>query len=201
MKDTAPASSRRKVLIHFAMSLDGSWAGPNSEMDWMVSGLSNRPGFLESTSKPPGNPGGSYMAWMPSSTRDLLTAAPVVDRFPHRYCWATGSVITTTPAISRSSSNGPATERRRNSTCAIDRRVRSTSNDLPGAAQRHQRRRQEVGRDVSAQDDIRIDRGHRGPHLHQLGQCKPSFRRARYGLRRRYRFHRRRAPERFRARA
>ena len=47
MSDTAPQTAGGKVLWHFTMSLDGFVAGPNHEMDWMMTGSSNRPGLLE----------------------------------------------------------------------------------------------------------------------------------------------------------
>jgi riboflavin biosynthesis pyrimidine reductase len=46
MSDTAPQTAGGKVLWHFTMSLDGSVAGPNHEMDWMT-GTSFRPGLVE----------------------------------------------------------------------------------------------------------------------------------------------------------
>jgi dihydrofolate reductase len=47
MSDTAPQAAGRKVLWHFTMSLDGFVAGPNHEMDWMMTGISSRPGLVE----------------------------------------------------------------------------------------------------------------------------------------------------------
>ena len=47
MNDTAPQTAGGKVLWHFTMSLDGFVAGPNHEMDWMMSGISHRPGLVE----------------------------------------------------------------------------------------------------------------------------------------------------------
>ncbi|HYS36489.1 MAG TPA: dihydrofolate reductase family protein [Pseudonocardiaceae bacterium] len=44
MNDTEPQTAGGKVLLHFAMSLDGFVAGPNHEMDWMT-GTSTRPGL------------------------------------------------------------------------------------------------------------------------------------------------------------
>ena len=44
MSDTQPQTADGKVLLHFAMSLDGFVAGPNHEMDWMT-GVSVRPGL------------------------------------------------------------------------------------------------------------------------------------------------------------
>jgi hypothetical protein len=44
MNDTAPQTAGGKVLWHFTMSLDGFVPGPNHEMDWMMTGSSNRPG-------------------------------------------------------------------------------------------------------------------------------------------------------------
>ncbi len=46
MGDTAPQAAEGKVLLHFAMSLDGFVAGPEDGMDWM-SGGSVRPGLHE----------------------------------------------------------------------------------------------------------------------------------------------------------
>lgn len=47
MIDTAPQTADGKVLMHFTMSLDGFVAGPNHEMDWTLTGFSNRPGLLD----------------------------------------------------------------------------------------------------------------------------------------------------------
>jgi hypothetical protein len=35
------------VLWHFTMSLDSSVAGPNHNMDWMMTGSSSRPGLVQ----------------------------------------------------------------------------------------------------------------------------------------------------------
>lgn len=52
MTDTDRQTADGKVLLHFAMSLDGCVAGPNHEMDWMT-GFSVRPGlhaeYIETT--------------------------------------------------------------------------------------------------------------------------------------------------------
>jgi dihydrofolate reductase len=45
MRDTEPQTAGGKVLWHFLMSLDGFVAGPNHEMDWMMTGISVRPGL------------------------------------------------------------------------------------------------------------------------------------------------------------
>ena len=47
MNDTEPQTAGGKVLWHFTMSLDGFVAGPNHEMDWMMTGVSSRPGLFE----------------------------------------------------------------------------------------------------------------------------------------------------------
>ena len=44
MGDTTPQTADGKVLLHFAMSLDGFVAGPADDMGWM-SGVSVRPGL------------------------------------------------------------------------------------------------------------------------------------------------------------
>jgi dihydrofolate reductase len=44
MSDTKPQTADGKVLLHFAMSLDGFVAGPDHAMDWMT-GVSVRPGL------------------------------------------------------------------------------------------------------------------------------------------------------------
>ena len=36
MSDTMPQTAGGKVLLHFAMSLDGFVAGPDHAMDWMT---------------------------------------------------------------------------------------------------------------------------------------------------------------------
>jgi dihydrofolate reductase len=46
MNDTTPQTAAGKVLLHFAMSLDGFVAGPENGMDWMT-GVSVRPGLHE----------------------------------------------------------------------------------------------------------------------------------------------------------
>jgi dihydrofolate reductase len=46
MSDTTPQTADGKVLLHFAMSLDGFVAGPDHAMDWMA-GASVRPGLQE----------------------------------------------------------------------------------------------------------------------------------------------------------
>jgi dihydrofolate reductase len=52
MGDTEPQTAAGKVLLHFAMSLDGFVAGPDHAMDWMA-GVSVRPGlhaeYIETT--------------------------------------------------------------------------------------------------------------------------------------------------------
>ncbi|MEV4382637.1 hypothetical protein [Streptosporangium sp. NPDC049644] len=40
MNDIEPQAANGKVLWHFTMSLDGFVAGPNHEMDWMMTGIS-----------------------------------------------------------------------------------------------------------------------------------------------------------------
>jgi dihydrofolate reductase len=45
MSDTTPQTADGKVLIHFAMSLDGFVARPDHRMDWMT-GVSLRPGLI-----------------------------------------------------------------------------------------------------------------------------------------------------------
>jgi dihydrofolate reductase len=47
MSDTEPQTADGKVLWHFTMSLDGFVAGPNHEMDWMMTGVSFRPGVVD----------------------------------------------------------------------------------------------------------------------------------------------------------
>lgn len=47
MNDIAPQTAEGKVLWHFTMSLDGFVAGPNHEMDWMMTGISGSPGVVE----------------------------------------------------------------------------------------------------------------------------------------------------------
>jgi dihydrofolate reductase len=47
MSDTERQTAGGKVLWHFTMSLDGFVAGPNHEMDWMMTGVSHRPGLVE----------------------------------------------------------------------------------------------------------------------------------------------------------
>jgi hypothetical protein len=47
MNDTEPQTAGGKVLWHFTMSLDGFVAGPNHDMDWMMTGISVQPGLLE----------------------------------------------------------------------------------------------------------------------------------------------------------
>ncbi|MEV0757741.1 dihydrofolate reductase family protein [Streptosporangium sp. NPDC050280] len=47
MGDTEPQTAGGKVLWHFTMSLDGFVAGPNHEMDWMMTGISFRPDLVE----------------------------------------------------------------------------------------------------------------------------------------------------------
>ncbi len=44
MSDITPQTAAGKVLLHFAMSLDGFVAGPDHGMDWMT-GASVRPGL------------------------------------------------------------------------------------------------------------------------------------------------------------
>jgi dihydrofolate reductase len=46
MNETGPRTASGKVLLHFAMSLDGFVAGPNHEHDWMA-GISFRPGLVQ----------------------------------------------------------------------------------------------------------------------------------------------------------
>lgn len=40
VNDIEPQAANGKVLWHFTMSLDGFVAGPNHEMDWMMTGIS-----------------------------------------------------------------------------------------------------------------------------------------------------------------
>jgi dihydrofolate reductase len=47
MGDTEPQTAGGKVLWHFTMSLDGFVAGPDHEMDWMMTGISFRPGLVQ----------------------------------------------------------------------------------------------------------------------------------------------------------
>ena len=46
LSDTSPQTASGKVLLHFAMSLDGFVAGPGHTMDWMR-GTATRPGLIE----------------------------------------------------------------------------------------------------------------------------------------------------------
>ncbi|MEP6482026.1 MAG: dihydrofolate reductase family protein [Rhodoglobus sp.] len=46
MEDTQPQTAAGKVLLHFAMSLDGFVAGPAHNMDWMT-GFTVRPGLIQ----------------------------------------------------------------------------------------------------------------------------------------------------------
>ena len=46
MTDIAPQTAAGKVLLHFAMSLDGFVAGPEHSMDFM-SRTTNRPGLVQ----------------------------------------------------------------------------------------------------------------------------------------------------------
>ncbi|MFD2355357.1 hypothetical protein ACFSTC_47990 [Nonomuraea ferruginea] len=47
MDDIEKQTANGKVLWHFTMSLDGFVAGPNHEMDWMMTGISPQPGAIE----------------------------------------------------------------------------------------------------------------------------------------------------------
>ncbi|GAA0406658.1 dihydrofolate reductase family protein [Micromonospora gifhornensis] len=47
MSDFAPQTADGKVLWHFTMSLDGFVAGPDHDMTWMETGISERPGFAK----------------------------------------------------------------------------------------------------------------------------------------------------------
>jgi dihydrofolate reductase len=47
VSDIEPQTASGKVLWHFTMSLDGFVAGPNHEMDWMMTGVSPQPGLIE----------------------------------------------------------------------------------------------------------------------------------------------------------
>ena len=47
MRDTTQQTADGKVLMHFSMSLDGFVAGPGHSMDWMMTGMTNRPGLVE----------------------------------------------------------------------------------------------------------------------------------------------------------
>jgi dihydrofolate reductase len=62
MGDTTPQTAGGKVLLHFAMSLDGFVAGPNHEMDWMT-GVSVRPGLHEEYIKTTGAILGGRKGW------------------------------------------------------------------------------------------------------------------------------------------
>jgi len=62
MSDTKPQTAERKVLFHFAMSLDGFVAGPDHEMDWMT-GVSVRPGLHEEYIKTTGAVLGGRKGW------------------------------------------------------------------------------------------------------------------------------------------
>ncbi len=46
MYDTEPQTAGGKVLWHFTMSLDGFVAGPDHDMEWMMTGISMRPGLI-----------------------------------------------------------------------------------------------------------------------------------------------------------
>jgi dihydrofolate reductase len=46
MADFEPQTPGGKVLWHFTMSLDGFVAGPNHDMDWMMTGISFDPGLV-----------------------------------------------------------------------------------------------------------------------------------------------------------
>lgn len=47
MSDNEPQLAGGNVLWQFTMSLGGFVAGPNHEMDWMMTGISFRPGLGE----------------------------------------------------------------------------------------------------------------------------------------------------------
>lgn len=47
MRDVGRQTGDGKVLWHFTMSLDGFVAGPGHSMDWMMEGISLRPGLTE----------------------------------------------------------------------------------------------------------------------------------------------------------
>ncbi|MEO3860565.1 hypothetical protein [Acrocarpospora sp. B8E8] len=47
MNDIEPQTANGKVLWHFTMSLDGFVAGPNHEMDWMMTGIPPQPGLIK----------------------------------------------------------------------------------------------------------------------------------------------------------
>ncbi len=47
MSDIEPQTAGGKVLWHFTMSLDGFVAGPEHDMEWMMTGISPRPGFVQ----------------------------------------------------------------------------------------------------------------------------------------------------------
>jgi dihydrofolate reductase len=47
MSDFEPQTANGKVLWHFTMSLDGFVTGPDHDMEWMGTGISERPGFID----------------------------------------------------------------------------------------------------------------------------------------------------------
>jgi dihydrofolate reductase len=47
MNDPGPQTAAGKVLWHFTMSLDGFVAGPDHDMDWMLTGISVQPGLVQ----------------------------------------------------------------------------------------------------------------------------------------------------------
>lgn len=63
MVDTEPQTAAGKVLWHFTMSLDGFVAGPNHTMDWMMTGVSHRPGLAEEYARTTGAVLGGRDGW------------------------------------------------------------------------------------------------------------------------------------------
>ncbi|SCL40327.1 Dihydrofolate reductase [Micromonospora pallida] len=63
MNDIEPQTAAGKVLWHFTMSLDGFVAGPNHEMDWMMTGISSRPGLIEEYAETTGAVLGGRKGW------------------------------------------------------------------------------------------------------------------------------------------
>jgi dihydrofolate reductase len=63
MSDFAPQTANGKVLWHFTMSLDGFVAGPDHDMDWMSTGISERPGFIDQYVETTGAVLGGRQGW------------------------------------------------------------------------------------------------------------------------------------------
>ena len=63
MSDFEPQTANGKVLWHFTMSLDGFVAGPDHDMDWMSTGISERPGFIDQYVETTGAVLGGRQGW------------------------------------------------------------------------------------------------------------------------------------------